>query len=164
MTWHTRRFGTEPDDERGIKYLWLKSHAYSSYGRRMRLVVAERVVLDDGRDRLHWHEHDANMKAYWRGHEPVVTRLLARCGADILYNPAAPDVILAFACQEDGAVHMAVRKRKFREFAAAMFGTLLGHHTRDTVYTHEMPDLAAEYDGKMPEGWRYDEFWLVRNL
>lgn len=163
MTWHTRRFGTEPDDERGVKFLWMKSHAYSDYGRRMRLVVPTKVILDNGRERLHWHEHDQNMRAYWRGHEPVVTKLLAIHGADILYSPAAPAVILAFACQGDGVVHMSVRKRKFREFSSKMFETLLGHHSRDTVYTHEMPDLAAERDGRMPEGWRYDEYWIARN-
>lgn len=157
MTWHVRRFGTEPDDERGIKYLWMKSHAYSPYGRRMRLVVPTRVTLDNGRERVHWHEHDANMRAYWKGHEPLVTKLLAIHGADILYSPAAPAVILAFACQGDGVVHMAVRKRKFKEFGGRMFETLLGHQPYGTVFTHEMPDL------EVPDGWRYDEFWIARN-
>lgn len=154
--WSRRSY--EPGDRNAILYLWLMSHAYSPYGERVGLIVPTRVVDEEGVERERWVRDAAAFDAYWKRHAPLVERCVEDFDVDILCDAEDHGTILAFACQGPGVVHMAVRKRRFKEYTVQIFDELLGHHTGPVTYTHEMTDLRR---WKMPVDWRYDEFWLT---
>jgi len=156
----TRRRCETVEDRHVVKTLWLKSHAYSPYGRRAGITV-NRLVEEDGEQVWRWRREPGAYETYRAAHEPVVEALMRQFGVDMLVDSVAPDTILAFVCQGRGVVHMAVCKRKFKEYAGQIFQTLLDQ-TNAVVYTHDMPDMLKLHKGRMPVGWRYDEFWLGR--
>lgn len=159
--WQRRKYDAA-GDRNAILYLWLMSHAYSPYGERAGLVVPKQVPDDDGVERTRWVRDAAAFDRYWKRHAPIVDLLTREFDVDVLCDVEDQGTIIAFACQGDRVVHMAVRKRRFKDYSSEIFAALLGHHGEGVTYTHEMPDVMRLHRGRMPVDWRYDEFWLTR--
>lgn len=152
----------EPKDESGVLYLWLKSYAYSRYGRAR---GAER-------------EHTEGERNYWREHAPMVEYLLKRTETTLAVDPEEPGVIWGFACTSGDTVHYMVVKRSVlrlmgSDFAGEMMRDLLdGRMERACGTTHElpwkdcgltMPEEPAP-NGRMRPRWHLDTTWFGRQL
>lgn len=143
MTWLIRPYDRDID-ENGVVYMWLTSMGQSRYGRSLAasgLPHASKVSL-------------------WSRHKPLVLRLLETATTTILCDPEEPAAIWAFACVEPWAVHMAVVKRRFADYAPRMIRALIPDHLdMNCFYTHQLTDLEG-WD--RPAGWVYDPYLLAR--
>ncbi len=136
--WEIRPYD-EALDLNGILYIWLKSFAHSAFGR------AQGAHLDGS---------DAE-RAYWAEHKGVVLRLLEHADTQVLCDPAAREVIWAFACTKGPVVHYAVVKRRFRDQAQEFFRALLGDKLdKAAMYTHDFAGTGLQ----VPRTWVHNPY------
>lgn len=155
-------------DEDAVVYLWLKSYAHAKHN------VAAGAHRDAGaKDETHPE------RRYWRGHAPIVEKLLHYGETHVLCDPErcdgsnGPPSILAFACVNGDVVHYVSVKRDYARagFGPDMVRDLLGTRlARACTFTHELVEMAASQTRAPPCGvavpvtWRPDPWWLARQL
>lgn len=126
-------------DANGVIYIWLKSHAHSSFGRA-------RGAQHDGTD---------EERAYWSEHRPVVLRCIEYGETVVLADTDCPEVIWAFACTRGDTVHYVAVKRRFKDEAEAMFRDLLGDRLdRAVTYTHDLTGTGLS----VPRAWKFNPY------
>lgn len=129
-------------DKNALVSLWLESFFRSSTGRE--------------------YHFEGGKAEYWRRHEPLVHRLLARSQVRLAVDIADPNIICAFVVTEgEDVLHYAMAKRVYHRAGVTgdMFRDLLGPMMARRVYhTHELPEFArAEL---VASGFRRPESWI----
>lgn len=144
--WLIRPYG-RPLDADFCVAAFIRSWARSRHGRAMGAHV----------------DHSPERQAFWRDHEAHVHRVLAE-DTRVLHKHDNPDVIFAFACLGDGAVHYVLAKTSAHDdgLAGDMLRALLADRlAMPQVMTHELRELRRA-GIEPPASWREDFYYFAR--